>query len=230
MKHICFKYYYEGDNMIYCLFEQSGTFKNIFKSKGYDAIDIDIENQFDNTDLQIDLFAAIEKLPNGYLGNITSDDLIIAFFPCTWFCDNNMLLFSGKAYQMHNWTDEQKTEYIHKRRHERIKAFTLLQKLIRHCNKYKIPLIVENPVSHYLISTLGKYTIAHRRDKYGDVLQKRTMYYCYNCTINENKMTKYDNKVTGNNVQTKLRGINRSLISSNYAANLINAIESEVIT
>lgn len=214
-------------NKVYCLFEQSGTFKNIFLAHGINAIDIDIENQFGQTDLQIDLFAAINKLPCGYLSEITSDDLIIAFYPCTWFSDNNMLLFNGTSYSMRNWTDEQKAEYIHKRRHDRVIAFQTLIKLIRHCKLHKIPLIVENPVSHYLIHTLGKYTIAHRRDRYGDCLQKRTMYYCYNCTINESKLHIYDNHVTENNVQRKLRGIQRSLISSNYAANLINAIEIE---
>lgn len=209
--------------MIYCLFEQSGTFKNIFKSKGIDAIDIDIENQFNQTDLIIDLFSAIHKLPNGVLGNITSSDMIIAFFPCTWFCNNNMLLLNGTAVQM-KWTDEQKTEYIRNRRKDRVYAYYTLLKLIRHCNKYKIPLIVENPVSHYLISTLGKYTLAHRRDRYGDKLQKRTMYYCYNCSINESKLKLYDNKVTGDNVR-RIRGIQRSLMSPEYAANIIQAIE-----
>ena len=32
--------------MVYCLFEQSGTFKNIYIKRGIKAIDIDIENQF----------------------------------------------------------------------------------------------------------------------------------------------------------------------------------------
>ena len=213
-----------GDKMVYCLFEQSGTFKNIFKSKGIDAIDIDIENKFGQTDLIIDLFAAIKKLPDGFLSDITSNDLIIAFFPCTWFSDNNMLLFNGTSYSMRNWTAEQKRTYIIKRRHDRIIAYQTLIKLIRHCKLHKIPLIVENPVSHYLIHTLGQYTIAHRRDRYGDKLQKRTMYYCYNCTINENKLSVYNNKVSGNKVQ-KLRGINRSLMSREYAENIINAIE-----
>lgn len=211
--------------MIYCLFEQSGTFKRAFERAGQKAVDIDIEDQFSCTDLQCDLFKAILKLPNGFLSDITSDDLIFAFFPCTWFCDNNMLLFSGKAYQMRNWTKEQKADYTKQRRKDRIYAYYTLLKLIRHCKKHHIPLIIENPVSHYLISTLGKYTIAHRRDRYGDNLQKRTMYYCYNCTINESKLKVYDNKVTGNNVQTKLRGINRSLMSDTYADNIVNSIE-----
>ena len=47
--------------MIYCLFEQSGTFKNKFKKLGHDAIDLDIENNFNQTDLIIDLFDEISK-------------------------------------------------------------------------------------------------------------------------------------------------------------------------
>lgn len=44
---------------IHCLFEQSGTFKNEFKKFGFDAYDYDIENQFNETDFQIDLFQEI---------------------------------------------------------------------------------------------------------------------------------------------------------------------------
>lgn len=36
--------------MYYCLFEQSGTFKNEFKKLGYEAIDYDIQNEFNETD------------------------------------------------------------------------------------------------------------------------------------------------------------------------------------
>lgn len=56
------------DNMkVYCLFEQSGTFKNEFKKIGYEALDYDIQNEFGETDYQIDLFAEIEK---GYRGGV----------------------------------------------------------------------------------------------------------------------------------------------------------------
>lgn len=53
------------------MFEQSGTFKNEFKKLGYDAVDLDIQNNFGETDHQIDLFAEIEKAYQGggkYLG------------------------------------------------------------------------------------------------------------------------------------------------------------------
>ena len=44
----------------YCLFEQSGTFKNEFKKLGIEAYDYDILNDYGETDYQIDLFAEIE--------------------------------------------------------------------------------------------------------------------------------------------------------------------------
>lgn len=45
---------------VYCLFEQSGTFKNEFKKLGIEAEDYDILNDFGETDHIIDLFAEIE--------------------------------------------------------------------------------------------------------------------------------------------------------------------------
>ena len=43
----------------HCLFEQSGTFKNEFRSMGIDAEDYDILNEFGQTDHVIDLFTEI---------------------------------------------------------------------------------------------------------------------------------------------------------------------------
>ena len=49
---------------VWCFFEQSGTFKNEFIKLGYDAVDVDIQNNFGETDYQIDLFAEIENAYN----------------------------------------------------------------------------------------------------------------------------------------------------------------------
>ena len=49
----------------YCLFEQSGTFKQEFIKLGIPAEDFDIQNNFGQTDHQIDLFAEIEKAYEG---------------------------------------------------------------------------------------------------------------------------------------------------------------------
>lgn len=50
---------------VHLLFEQSGTFKNEFKKLGYDAFDYDIQNNFGETDYQIDIFSEIEKAYEG---------------------------------------------------------------------------------------------------------------------------------------------------------------------
>lgn len=50
---------------VHCFFEQSGTFKNEFKKLGYEAVDVDIQDNFGQTDLQIDLFAEIENAYDG---------------------------------------------------------------------------------------------------------------------------------------------------------------------
>ena len=50
---------------VHCLFEQSGTFKNEFIKLGIPAEDYDIQNNFGQTDHQIDLFAEIENAYEG---------------------------------------------------------------------------------------------------------------------------------------------------------------------
>ena len=43
----------------FCLFEQSGTFKNAFRKYGVEAEDYDILNDFGQTDHIVDIFAEI---------------------------------------------------------------------------------------------------------------------------------------------------------------------------
>ena len=50
---------------VHCLFEQSGTFKREFIKLGIPAEDYDIQNNFGETDHQIDLFAEIESAYRG---------------------------------------------------------------------------------------------------------------------------------------------------------------------
>ena len=45
----------------FCLFEQSGTFKNEFKKLGIPAFDYDILNDYGETDHVCDLFAEIDR-------------------------------------------------------------------------------------------------------------------------------------------------------------------------
>lgn len=50
---------------VHLMFEQSGVFKNEFKKLGYEAYDYDIQNNFGETDYQIDLFKEIEGAYDG---------------------------------------------------------------------------------------------------------------------------------------------------------------------
>ena len=87
-----------GGLRAHCLFEQSGTFKNEFKKLGIEAYDYDLQNEFGETDFQIDLFAEIEGGVTGkpsIFDGFGEDDLILAFFPCIRFENQIMLSFRG---------------------------------------------------------------------------------------------------------------------------------------
>lgn len=75
-------------NVVHCLFEQSGTFKNVFKSMGVPAYDYDLLNDFGETDFCNDLFLEIERAYNfqsSLFDLFDKDDLLFAFFPCVRF-------------------------------------------------------------------------------------------------------------------------------------------------
>lgn len=210
---------------VYCLFEQSGTFKKILNSRGHNAIDIDIENQFGETDLIIDLFAEIENINGSKLFNIiTPNDLVFAFFPCTWFSNNNDLIFRRQSPIFKKMTENEIDNYINNRYKERERALNIFISLIQWAKNNNITLIIENPRSHFLKNNYRPGDILHCRNIYGDKYKKPTYYYTINCKINENKMIKYNIPLT-KDINHLSSGIQRSLISPLYAENLINAIE-----
>lgn len=99
---------------VHCLFEQSGTFKREFEKLGICAEDYDILDEFGQTDHVVDLFAEIDKAYDGkasIFDNMTAEDLIMAFYPCTRFEDQIGMGFRGSMAQMKNWTDERKVQY-----------------------------------------------------------------------------------------------------------------------
>lgn len=177
----------------HCFFEQSGTFKNEFKKLGYKAYDYDILNDFNETDCVIDLFEEIEKAYDNKFSifdNISSSDMILAFFPCVRFEDQIQMCFRGTAYQCKNMTDEEKLEYDLKLHDELSNLYNLVTKLAIICIKRKIPLIIENPYSttHYLTKYWAiPYTILDMdRSKNGDYYKKPTQYWFINCKPKNN--------------------------------------------
>ena len=71
-------------------------------------------NDFGQTDFVIDLFAEIEKAYDGQesvFDKISTDDVILAFFPCVRFENQIMLAFRGQLDQLKNWSMKQKMQY-----------------------------------------------------------------------------------------------------------------------
>lgn len=100
---------------VHCFFEQSGTFKNEFIKLGIPAEDYDIQNNFGETDHQIDLFAEIENAYSSgasIFDTISYDDLIMAFFPCIYFCAPSQMNFTWGCINYRNMTVKQKTDAI----------------------------------------------------------------------------------------------------------------------
>ena len=164
---------------VHLMFEQSGTFKNEFKKLGYEAYDYDIQNNFNQTDFIIDLFDEIENCFDGkesIFDSIAKDDLIIAFFPCIYFCENNQLYFTGKHHNLSKLSTKDKVDIIIERQNNRAYFYNMCLKLFAICDIRNIPLIVENPYAtqHYLVENfMYKASLIDRdRTKRGDFFQE----------------------------------------------------------
>lgn len=219
---------------VHCMFEQSGTFKNEFKKLGYDAYDYDIQNNFGETDYQIDLFAEIEEAYQGGVSvfdNITSDDLIIAFFPCIYFETLQMTYFQLTSLNnRHKPKHEQVSDAI-ERLEKRTFFHELLYKLVAVAYKHQIRLIIENPATQpsYLIGTQNfpnPAIIDKNRMERGDYFKKPTAYWYFNCepTYGESYQNDKQQKIINKCKQGVKAGIcseERSMISPDYARNFI---------
>lgn len=180
----------EINGNVHLFFEQSGTFKNVFKSLGYNALDYDIQDHFGETDCTDDLFAAIEAAYDGkesLFDNINGDDLIIAFFPCIYFSSNNTLHFDGSwiTYHQRGMTELEINAAILERGRQRQYFYEVLLKLFSVCTMKGLRLIVENPYAthHYLHANFPykPKLIDYDRRLRGDYFKKPTQYFFHNC-------------------------------------------------
>lgn len=178
---------------VHCLFEQSGTFKNEFKKLGYEAYDYDIQNEFGQTDNVIDLFAEIR---GGYennasiFDNISQDDLILAFFPCTRFEAKVPLWFRGENFAQKKWDDIRKLETSLEMHKELSELYELICKLTLICLKRGLKMVIENPYTqpHYLTMywCMKPAIIDKDRTLDGDYYKKPTQYWFINCEPKQN--------------------------------------------
>lgn len=219
---------------IHCFFEQSGTFKNEFIKLGYPAEDYDIQNNFGQTDHQIDLFAKIEKAYMGGVSifdSISCDDLIIAFFPCIYFCQMSQYAQSLNYINYRSLTNVEAIEKILARQNKRHEYLQLLTKLVSVVLSRGLRLIFENPITdsflnHYF---LKPPTIKdNNRMLRGDYFKKPTGYWFWNCEPTHGESFQKD-KEQKRHKDAKSRWTaksgtcneERSMISPDYARNFI---------
>lgn len=221
---------------VHCFFEQSGTFKQEFIKLGIHAEDYDIQNNFRQTDHMDDLFQAIEDAYDGkpsLFDNITTDDLILAFFPCIEFSCVAQFWYSLDQKNIRTWEDnKRKFDYMLEKNSKRAYMFGLLYKMCGVAIMRGLRLIFENPwsMNTYLKQNvfLKKPSVIDTdRTRRGDFYQKPTAYWFFNCEPTHGTSYQKPKEVRKNIIHCKPSGKaglcseERSMISPEYARNFI---------
>ena len=221
---------------VHCFFEQSGTFKNDFIKLGIPAEDYDIQDNFGQTDHKVDLFAEIEKAYWGgqsIFDNVTKDDLIVAFFPCIYFCCMSQMAFNWGYKNYQKLGVKEKTDKILERSRNREKFFGLAVKMVAIAEERNLKLVMENPWSEQTFLKNGNFVkspsiVDMDRTRRGDYFEKPTAYWffgfqpTYGNTIQITPMAK--RKIVNKCKKCLHAGLcseERSMISPDYARNFI---------
>lgn len=215
---------------VHLLFEQSGTFKDAFAKFNIPATDYDIADDYERTDVRINLFTEIVA---AYAGDpsvfdyIAPGDLAIAFFPCIYFAEYNVNLFAGTAHNFRTMERAACIEYILRRADYRNMYYKVLIKLCAVFERRGLRLIVENPfgVNHYLWNNFPykPAVVDYNRRVRGDYYRKPTQYFFINCepctgiTYQRPKNVRRIDEVQCDHHGTK----ERSEIAPEYARNFI---------
>ena len=220
----------------HCLFEQSGTFKREFIKLGIPAEDYDIQNNFGETDHQIDLFAEIEKAYDGgtsIFDTMSCEDIIMAFFPCIEFSCVAQIWYSLNHRDYAKWPYKKRIDYILAKNENRAYMFGLLNKFCGVCLERGLRLIIENPWSEntYLKTSVflaAPSLIAADRTRRGDYFKKPTAFWYWNCAPTYGASFQKTNpaliKGVANCKKAPKAGLcseERSMISPDYARNFI---------
>lgn len=178
----------EINGKVHCFFEQSGTFKREFIKLGIPAEDYDIQNNYGETDHVIDLFGEICSAYEGggsIFDKITKDDLIMAFFPCIYFCNIAELnqrigpigLRNKDLHKLRVWQLEQSMN------RQKYYEYALKMTDIVECRGLRM--VVENPwhVTNYThLWWFNKPSIIdYDRTRRGDYFIKPTAYWFVGC-------------------------------------------------
>lgn len=200
---------------------------------GIPAEDYDIQDNFGETDHNMDLFAEIEKAFEGWASvfdTVTSNDLIMAFFPCIYFSAVSQMNMSFTAKNNRNLGPKERADRVLERSANRERFFRLLVQLVSVAEQKGLRLVIENPWSE---QTFLKANFVYPptfvdadRSLRGDYYKKPTAYWFINCerTTGETLQRSKEIKSIINIAPNRMPGIcneERSMISPDYARNFI---------
>lgn len=219
---------------VHCFFEQSGTFKNEFIKLGISAEDYDIQNNFGETDHVADLFKEIDDAYDGKPSIFDSidkeNDLILAFYPCIYFCATSQMAFYMSYVNYRCLNDDEKLKKILERSANREEFYTRLIKFSAVCLRGGYRMVLENPWNEqtYLKANFIKVPdiVDMDRTTRGDFFRKPTAYWYWNCeptmghSYQQDKERKTIMGAKGAG-QAGLCSEERSMISPDYARNFI---------
>lgn len=218
---------------VHCFFEQSGTFKNEFIKLGIPAEDYDIQNNFGETDHIIDLFSEIETAYEGGVSifdSMSYDDLIMAFFPCIYFCATSQMSFFWTCTNYRAKSMKEKTDLILQRSKDREYFYSLAVKMLAVAELRGLRLIMENPWSEqtYLKANFVQppSLVDMDRTLRGDYYKKPTAYWFINCehTYGKSFQRPKERKTVMSAKMASRAGLcseERSMIHPDYARNFI---------
>lgn len=162
---------------------------------------------------------------------ITSDDLILAFFPCIYFEAMQMSYYSYDTNNIQKMSLPEQCQTVIDRIAKREKLYLLIHKLYAVAKIRGLRLIIENPATrpHYLLFSQNfvKPTfIDTNRMRRGDYFVKPTAYWFINCerTYGFTEQNDKEKRLVWNCRGGKVDGLcseERSMISPDYARNFI---------
>lgn len=163
--------------------------------------------------------------------SITCDDLIVAFFPCIYFCQMSQYAQSLNYINYRSLSDSDAIEKILERQEKRQQYLSLLTKFVKVSIDRGLRMIFENPITG---SFLNNYflkpptIIDNNRLLRGDYFKKPTGYWFWNCeptygvSYQKDKMQKRHNEAESRwTAECGICNEERSMISPDYARNFI---------
>lgn len=157
-------------------------------------------------------------------------DLIMAFFPCIYFCATSQMAFSWGYTNYRKLDVRQAADKIIERSENRERFFVLAIKMLTIAKSKGMRLIMENPWAEQTYLKANFVTppslIDNNRRIRGDYFEKPTAYWFINCEPTQGKSYQCDKpkKIIMSTKGSKQAGIcseDRSMIHPDYARNFI---------